>query len=88
VSTLGLHPHLALGAHETAHVLHHPNDGQLHFVAEADFLPDVLERHLLRSQGQTDQLFENQRQETDIYIAREMACHYAPWRSVPLSQCL
>lgn len=42
-----MYSHLALGADEAAHVLHHPDDGQLHLVAEADLFPDVLERHLL-----------------------------------------
>lgn len=44
---LGRRAHLALGAHEATHVLHHPDDGQLHLVAEADFLPHILEGHLL-----------------------------------------
>lgn len=39
--------HLALGADEAAHVLHHPDDGQLHLVTEADFFPDILQGHLL-----------------------------------------
>lgn len=39
--------HLAPGADEAAHVLHHPDDGQLHLVTEADFFPDILEGHLL-----------------------------------------
>lgn len=40
-------PYLALGADEATHVLHHTYDGQLHLVAEADLLPDILEGHLL-----------------------------------------
>ena len=36
-------PHLAAGAEEAAHVLHHPDDGQLHLVAEADLVAHVLE---------------------------------------------
>lgn len=44
---VGQQAHLALRADEAAHVLHHPDDGQLHLVAEADFFPDILERHFL-----------------------------------------
>lgn len=40
-------PHLALGANEAAHVLHHTNNRQLHLVAEAYLFPDILEGHLL-----------------------------------------
>ena len=43
----GTCPHLAFGADEAAHVLHHPDDGQLHLVAEADLFPNILERHFL-----------------------------------------
>ena len=43
----GTRPHLAFGADEAAHVLHHPDDGQLHLVAEADLFPNILERHFL-----------------------------------------
>lgn len=39
--------HLTLRADEATHVLHHPDDGQLHLVTEVDFFPDILEGHLL-----------------------------------------
>ena len=39
--------HLAFGADEATHVLHHSDDGQLHLAAEADLFPDILERHFL-----------------------------------------
>lgn len=41
--------HLAVGAHEQRHVLHHADHGQPHLAAELDLLAHVQQRHLLRS---------------------------------------
>lgn len=40
-------PHLALGAHEAGHVLHHADDWNVDLLAESDFLSNIQQSHFL-----------------------------------------
>lgn len=53
-SVIHRQPHLTLGTHEAAHVLHNTYDGQLHFVAEIDLLPNILKWHFLQILANVD----------------------------------
>lgn len=64
-------PHLAFGADEATHVLHHTNNGQLHLVAEADLFPDILEGHLLTKF--TEKLSHGLRALKDTCVVQGMA---------------
>lgn len=46
-------PYLTLGTHKAAHVLHNTYDGQLHFAAKVDLLPNILKWHFLQISANT-----------------------------------